>query len=308
MGKKSTLKSALSSQQTRLKKKQDVQKSAQAAEAKGKKPSAAKGKSKATPGPIIIPFQPTDKVLLIGEGNFSFTRALVCDPPPSLQYLPSSNVVATAYDTEAQCYEKYPEAQAIVEELRAKGAEIIFGVDATKLESKSSLRNRKFDKVVWNFPHAGKGISDQDRNILSNQMLLLGFLRSAAHLLAKGAVPSAQPSRKKREAGNSDREDISADEAEGSQSAQTRGTILVTLRNVTPYTLWNLSKLAKSPPPPQAAADQANPRYTQLRSFVFHRQLWKGYEHRMTKGERAYGKGTTGQGGEDRTWEFFLRD
>lgn len=28
----------------------------------------------------------------------------------------------------------------------------------------------------------------------------------------------------------------------------------------------------------------------------------------MTKGERAGGKGTTGVGGEDRTWEFCLKD
>jgi 25S rRNA (uracil2634-N3)-methyltransferase len=26
----------------------------------------------------------------------------------------------------------------------------------------------------------------------------------------------------------------------------------------------------------------------------------------MTKGERAHGTGTTGEGGEDRTWEFCL--
>jgi 25S rRNA (uracil2634-N3)-methyltransferase len=47
-----------------------------------------------------------------------------------------------------------------------------------------------------------------------------------------------------------------------------------------------------------------NPTYTLLRSFVFHRWAWKGYEHRMTKGE----KGRTGEGGEDRSWEFYLKD
>lgn len=41
---------------------------------------------------------------------------------------------------------------------------------------------------------------------------------------------------------------------------------------------------------------------------MFHRHIWKGYEHRMTKGERAGGTGKTGQGGEDRTWEFYLKD
>lgn len=28
----------------------------------------------------------------------------------------------------------------------------------------------------------------------------------------------------------------------------------------------------------------------------------------MTKGERAHGQGKTGEGGEDRTWEFCLKD
>jgi 25S rRNA (uracil2634-N3)-methyltransferase len=49
-----------------------------------------------------------------------------------------------------------------------------------------------------------------------------------------------------------------------------------------------------------------NPKYTLLRSFAFNRRMWNGYEHRMTKGERAHGQGKTGEGGEDRTWEFHL--
>ena len=83
----------------------------------------------------------------------------------------------------------------------------------------------------------GKGIADQDRNILSNQVLLLAFLRSAAHLLRTGPVPSVQSSRKRKAKENSDDEEASADE-EPSEAVQTRGTVLVTLRNVPPYTLW----------------------------------------------------------------------
>jgi len=68
----------------------------------------------------------------------------------------------------------------------------------------------------------------------------------------------------------------------------------------------DIPHLAKNPPPPSGSSP-ANPEYILLRSFQFHRNLWKGYEHRMTKGERAHGTGTTGEGGEDRTWEFCLR-
>ena len=72
--------------------------------------------------------------------------------------------------------------------------------------------------------------------------------------------------------------------------------------------LRNLPQLAKTPPPPASTGQRQNPKYIQLRSFTFHRQVWKDYEHRMTKGERAHGQGKTGEGGEDRTWEFCLQD
>ena len=265
MGKKTSLKSALSSQQSRLKKKQDALHAAQVAVAgqKGKQPAARggqaeKGKGKATrPAPAVVPFKPTDTILLIGEGNFSFAHALVFDPPPSLQYLPPASVVATAYDSEEECFSKYPEAREIVQSLRAKGVEVLFSVDATKLEKHHTLKHRKFDKAIWNFPHAGKqliralyavfsiecvlgkGIADQDRNILSNQVLLLAFLRSVAYVLRTGPVPVVQSSRKRKANDDSDDErEASADETAPSKAVQHRGTVLITLRNVPPYTSW----------------------------------------------------------------------
>ncbi|KAI0081174.1 hypothetical protein K474DRAFT_1588398 [Panus rudis PR-1116 ss-1] len=316
-GKKTSLKAALSSQQTRLKKKQEALQAAQLAEQKSKKkpnqtPSSSRGKGKAISRPATIPFSPTDKILLVGEGNFSFTRALVDDPPAVLQYLPPGNITATAYDSEPDCYSKYPDAEQIVQVLREKGVEVLFKIDATKLEKCSALKGRKFDKIVWNFPHAGKGITDQDRNILSNQLLLLGFLRSAARLLATGPIPSISGTRKKKKKDDDESEDEGAGSASDAEMDKapgtTRGSVLITLRNVPPYTLWDLSKLAKNPPPPEHTNEPPNPRYIQLRSFVFDRSMWKGYEHRMTKGERAHGQGKTGQGGEDRMWQFCLRD
>ncbi|KAH9920219.1 uncharacterized protein BXZ73DRAFT_52225 [Epithele typhae] len=314
--KKGSLKAALSSQQSRLKKKQEAAQAIQRAERLKAAGSQAKGKGKATAVPShtrpAIPFKPTDRILLIGEGNFSFARALVCSPPESLAFLPATNVTATAYDTEEECRTKYPESEEIIKTLREKGVHVLFSVDATKLEKCHALKDRKYNKVVWNFPHAGKGITDQDRNILSNQQLLLGFLRSVAPLLTKGPIPSVRVSRKRKRNPDDDEDSgddggADADLPEVSSDTPTpRGTVLITLRNVAPYTLWDLPNLAKSPPPP-STAQPPSPRYIQLRSFAFHRTLWEGYEHRMTKGERAHGQGKTGEGGEDRTWEFCLR-
>jgi|SRR5882762_4201115 len=153
-GKKSSLKSTLQSQQSRLKNKQKAEHAAQVAEQNKKKNPQSKGKG--PPPRSTIPFKPTDRILLIGEGNFSFARALTLNAPASLENLPPSNITATAYDAEEDCYMKYPEAQVIVQGLREKGVEVLFNVDATKLEKVSALKGRKWDRIMWNFPHAGK--------------------------------------------------------------------------------------------------------------------------------------------------------
>ncbi|KZT72972.1 hypothetical protein DAEQUDRAFT_663651 [Daedalea quercina L-15889] len=311
-GKKTSLKNVLSSQQSRLKKKQDAARAEQIE--KAKQSARAKGKARALPPRPIIPFDPTDRILLIGEGNFSFARALIFNPPTSLEFLPPGNITATAYDSEDECYSKYPDAPENVDALRKKGVQVLFCVDATRLGKCSALKRTKWNKIVWNFPHAGKGITDQDRNILSNQVLILGFLRSAAPLLATGPIPTVMKRRNRRADPDDDDDDVpenAEEEAVGDGSSPTvgsRGSILITLRNVPPYTLWDIPKLAKNPPPPTPASTPVNPRYVQLRSFVFHRQLWAGYEHRMSKGERVHGHGKTGEGGEDRTWQFCLVD
>ncbi|KAJ7897263.1 hypothetical protein B0H14DRAFT_3853471 [Mycena olivaceomarginata] len=306
---KKPLKAALQSQQSRLKLKQKAVQAAQTAElmakkqggAKGKPhPANAKGKGKevAPPRRLTMPFRATDKILLIGEGNFS-------------------NVTATAYDTEAECYDKYPEAADIVQDLRAAGAEVHFGIDATQLGKVASFKGRKWDRIVWNFPHAGKGITDQDRNILSNQLLILGFLRSAAGFLGSGPVPEIFSPKKRKQPDDDDEaeedENMSDDHTNLDDdnivtAVAARGTILLTLRNVVPYTSWDVPRLAKNPPSPTTGSTPPNPKYLILRSFFFHRSMWKGYQHRMTKGERAHGTGKTGEGGEDRTWEFCLKD
>lgn len=113
-----------------------------------------KGKSSAstTTARQIIPFDKDDTVLLIGEGNFSYTTSLL-SPPHSH---PAHLVLATAYDTEAVCYEKYPDAAAHVERIRAAGARVEFGVDAAQLSKCRAIgKEPRWSRIVFNFPHAG---------------------------------------------------------------------------------------------------------------------------------------------------------
>jgi hypothetical protein len=86
-------------------------------------------------------------------------------------------------------------------------------------------------------------------------MLILGFLRSAANLLILGPVPSSTSTKKKKKTNDDDDDDDDDDvivdegapadphEENGfiipkDRTDRTRGTILITLRNVPPYTLW----------------------------------------------------------------------
>jgi hypothetical protein len=153
--KKGSLKKSLSSTQARLKKKKQVEDAtAHQQQAKG---VTGKGTAKVqNPRPSTVPFKESDRILLIGEGNFSFAVALLQHPPAPLEHLPSANITATALDTEEECHTKYPDAEQNVRALREKGTQVLFGVDATKLEKTPALKGKVFDRIVWNFPHAGE--------------------------------------------------------------------------------------------------------------------------------------------------------
>lgn len=90
----------------------------------------------------------------------------------------------------------------------------------------------------------GKGITDQDRNILSNQTLILGFLRSVVNCLADGPVPTPDlPRKRKRPADDDDDDegDVIDGEIDPSPTVHhTRGKVLITLRNVPPYSIWRV--------------------------------------------------------------------
>lgn len=97
-------------------------------------------------------------------------------------------------------------------------------------------------------------MTDQDRNILSHQVLLLGFLRSVAPFLVLGSVPSVNPRKKKKRTDEDGSDDEKAQEEDDDAMSEDenalpespastrrdgmRGTVMITLRNVSPYTKW----------------------------------------------------------------------
>ena len=103
-------------------------------------------------------FTKNDRVLLIGEGNFSFARAL------AEHYMPSNpgNIVATCFDSEQVLYEKYTdEAKTNVEKLKELGVAVLFEVDGTQLKKHKNISKNRYTKIIFNFPHAGNSFLEQ---------------------------------------------------------------------------------------------------------------------------------------------------
>jgi len=118
--------------------------------------------------------RPNQRYLIVGDGNFSFSAGLV-----SLLQGNGSPVTATVYDSREVVKSKYSDAPKHAAALQASGAVIHYEMDGTALENDSRL-DPPYDCVIFNFPHVGLSIQDQEKNILANQALVTGFLESAA--------------------------------------------------------------------------------------------------------------------------------
>ncbi|KAF0913834.1 hypothetical protein E2562_024919 [Oryza meyeriana var. granulata] len=117
-------------------------------------------------------------ILTVGDGEFSFSLAL------ATAFGSGENLVATSLDTLEDLRGKYSKAESNIMELKRMGATVLHGVDAKRMKDHTSLKLRRFDRIVFNFPHAGfKGKEDDMRMINSHKELVWGFFQNARHLL-----------------------------------------------------------------------------------------------------------------------------
>ncbi|XP_076214618.1 ferredoxin-fold anticodon-binding domain-containing protein 1 isoform X1 [Aptenodytes patagonicus] len=133
------------------------------------------------------------RVLLLGEGNFSFAA--------SLCRAAGTHVVATCYESEEEVSGRGRAAESI-RRLRERGAEVVFSVDCTKLKDYFLPEKREFDCIYFNFPHCGR-----KAGVVKNRELLARFFHSSAEVLTEegevhvalcngqGGTPADQPRR-----------------------------------------------------------------------------------------------------------------
>ncbi|XXG55265.1 hypothetical protein AAC387_Pa03g2969 [Persea americana] len=118
------------------------------------------------------------EILLVGEGDFSFSLCL------ANAFGSASNIVTTSLDNYDVVTKKYGQAKSNILNLLKMGATVLHGVDATKMKLHTDLSMRKFDQIIFNFPHAGfHGKEDAINLIRLHRNLVQGFFRNANRML-----------------------------------------------------------------------------------------------------------------------------
>ncbi|KAI1364724.1 hypothetical protein F5Y08DRAFT_305962 [Xylaria arbuscula] len=215
-----------------------------------------------------IPFSPEDKILLVGDGDLSFAASLV-------EHHYCADVTATVFEKNLEeLVEKYPQASDNVAKIESEeDCRVLFGIDATKMAPFTNKPGRGkgagsenvnaqgvMDRIMFNFPHVGGKSTDVNRQVRYNQELLVSFFARA--------IPSLAPG----------------------------GSIVVTLFEGEPYTLWNIRDLARH------SGLQVE------RSFRFQAIAYPGYHHARTLGVVRNRSGEVGGGwkGEDRSARSYI--
>ncbi|XP_032643926.1 ferredoxin-fold anticodon-binding domain-containing protein 1 isoform X4 [Chelonoidis abingdonii] len=107
--------------------------------------------------------RPTRRLLLVGEGNFSFSASL-CDASNR-----EACIIATCFESEERV-SRQALAKTNIQYLRGKGVEVCFCVDCTKLKDYFLPAKRNFDCIYFNFPHCGR-----KAGVTKNRELLMKF-------------------------------------------------------------------------------------------------------------------------------------
>ncbi|RVW30257.1 Heavy metal-associated isoprenylated plant protein 41 [Vitis vinifera] len=91
-------------------------------------------------------YSSSQRILLVGEGDFSFSLSL------AKAFGSGHNMVATSLDTQESLARKYSNGIENVRQLEARSCLVLHGVDATQMSQHFFLRTQRFDRIIYNFP------------------------------------------------------------------------------------------------------------------------------------------------------------
>nr|XP_014041800.1 unnamed protein product [Salmo salar] len=145
-----------------------------------------------------------DAVLLVGEGNFSFSAALsriVAMETDDLAGGRGLRITATCLQTKEEALRHHGSAHNI-HTITHSGGEVLFEVDCTRLSECVCLRGRQFDRVIFNFPHCGRKSGVRKNRLLLKHFFLscVGVLKEEGEVLVslcngQGGTPADRPMR-----------------------------------------------------------------------------------------------------------------
>ncbi|KAM1266225.1 hypothetical protein ACFX13_036763 [Malus domestica] len=123
-------------------------------------------------------------ILLVGEGDFSFAVCL------ARAFGFAANMVATSRDTRESLMVEYSKAMSNVEELESRECTVSYEVDVHYMSRHPFLTNVRFDRIIYNFPHAGylRGSRSRESDMYQiwyHQDLVRGFFLNAREMLTR---------------------------------------------------------------------------------------------------------------------------
>lgn len=117
------------------------------------------------------------KILLVGEGDFSFSTSL------ARAFGSATNIIATSLDSIDFLRKNYSRAISNINKLTRKGCTVRHNVDATEMAGYRSFKGMKFDRIIFNFPHAGFFSEARDSQIRRHQTLVTSFFKNAMKMI-----------------------------------------------------------------------------------------------------------------------------
>ncbi|XP_057249887.1 uncharacterized protein LOC104885304 [Beta vulgaris subsp. vulgaris] len=106
----------------------------------------------------IGPYTSAQRILLVGEGDFSFSSCL------AVAFGTSHNITATSLNSEDFLISNYAKFLTNKAKLETRGSMVLHEVDATIMVKHPIIGSMVFDRIIYNFPHTGQfGMTDAER-------------------------------------------------------------------------------------------------------------------------------------------------